>query len=290
MSGHAAPGDARAAAAYTLPALLYLMLLFALPLAAVVLYSFTPAGASPGEAFTLANYRRAIDPLYVGVLLRSAGLALVTTLIALLVGYPCVLALRTLPPRRRALLLAAVIIPSWMNLLVKNYAWIVILRREGVLNTLLLRAGVIAEPMTLLFNDGAVLLGLVHTYLPFMILPLYAAVDRMDWSLVEAARDLGAGRFRAFVAVVLPQTRVGAAVGTVLVFIPSLGAFVTPDLLGGTRSLMIANLIENQVLQARDWPFAAALSMFLIVIVLLAVLLLQRGGAARGATRERQAS
>jgi spermidine/putrescine transport system permease protein len=288
MSGHAAPGDARAAAVYTLPALLYLMLLFALPLAAVVLYSFTPAGAAPGEALTLANYRRAMDPLYVGVLLRSAGLALATTLVALLVGYPCVLALRTLPPRRRALLLAAVIIPSWMNLLVKNYAWIVILRREGVLNTLLLRAGVIAEPMTLLFNDGAVLLGLVHTYLPFMILPLYAAVDRMDWSLVEAARDLGAGRIRAFLAVVLPQTRIGAAVGTVLVFIPSLGAFVTPDLLGGTRSLMIANLIENQVLQVRDWPFAAALSMFLIVIVLLAVLLL-RGGAAQGATRARQA-
>jgi spermidine/putrescine transport system permease protein len=188
-----------------------------------------------------------------------------------------------MPPRRRLLLLALVVIPSWMNLLIKNYAWIIILRRDGVLNTLLLSVGFIDEPLTLLFNDGAVLVGLVHTYLPFMILPLYAAVDRMDWSLVEAARDLGAGSWQVFRQVILPQTRAGAFVGAILVFIPTLGAFVTPDLLGGARSMMVANLVENQVLQVRDWPFAAALSMFLIAIVLLGIFALQRASRGSGA-------
>jgi spermidine/putrescine transport system permease protein len=271
--------DRLAAAAYTSPALLYLGLLFLVPMAVVAGYSLR----SPTGGVTLAHYQRALDPLYLSVLLRSARLALVTTLIALAVGYPCALALRAMSDRARAVALALVVLPSWLNLLVKNYAWIVILRRQGVLNTILLATGAIDAPLPLLFNDWAVLTGLVHTYLPFMILPLYAAVDRMDGSLLEAARDLGAGRWHTFRHVVLPQTRTGALVGTVLVFIPTLGAFVTPDLLGGTRSLMIANLIENQVLQARDWPFAAALSMFLIALVLLALAALHR------ATRGREA-
>ncbi|HSJ07597.1 MAG TPA: ABC transporter permease [Longimicrobiales bacterium] len=276
MRGHA--GDRTAALAYNAPALLYLAALFAAPMAVVAIYSFIAQAPDAGAAgrLTLDNYVRALDPLYLSVLGHSVALALATTVITLCIAYPCALAMRSLPPRRRAIALALIVIPSWMNLLVKNYAWIVILRREGVLNTLLTRTGVLDAPLTLLFNDGAVLLGLVHTALPFMILPLYAAVDRMDWSLVEAARDLGAGRLATFRAIVLPQTRAGALVGTVLVFIPTLGAFVTPDLLGGTRSLMVANLIENQVLQVRDWPFAAALSMFLIALVLLGVYLLRR--------------
>jgi spermidine/putrescine transport system permease protein len=268
--------DRVAAAAYTAPALLYLGLLFLVPMAVVAAYSVRDAAGG----VTLAHYQRALDPLYVSVLLRSAGFALVTTVIALAVGYPCALALRGMSSRTRAVALALIVLPSWLNLLVKNYAWIVILRRQGVVNTLLSAVGIIDAPLPLLFNDWAVLVGLVHTYLPFMILPLYAAVDRMDGTLLEAARDLGAGRWRTFRHVVLPQTRTGALVGTVLVFIPTLGAFVTPDLLGGARSLMIANLIENQVLQTRDWPFAAALSMFLIALVLVALTLLHR--AVRG--------
>jgi spermidine/putrescine transport system permease protein len=267
-----------AALIHTTPAVLYLVVLVALPMAVVATYSVLASSPDGGVTFrlTVDNYRRALDPLFLAVLGHSSWLALVTTVVALCVGYPCALALRSLGPRQRAAALALIIIPSWMNLLVKNYAWIIILRREGVLNTLLLHAGVIAEPLPLLFNDGAVMVGLIHTYLPFMILPLYAAVDRMDWSLVEAARDLGAGRWRTFRHVVLPQTRAGALAGTVLVFIPTLGAFVTPDLLGGPRSIMIANLIENQVLQVRDWPFAAALAMFLIVLVLLSLVLVRR--------------
>jgi len=269
-----APPAALSGGVYVTPAVLYLVLLFALPLAIVAGYSF--ADGDLGGGLTLENYARAFDPLYVGVLLRSAWLALATTLLALLISYPCVLALRTLSPTRRILTLALLVVPSWLNLLVKNYAWIILLRREGVLNSLLQGMGLTDTPLPLLFNEGAVLVGLVHTYLPFMILPLYAAVDRMDWSLVEAARDLGAGRWRTFRHVLLPQTRVGVLVGSALVFIPTLGAFVTPDLLGGPTSLMIANVIESQVLQARDWPMAAALSMLLVALVLLATGLLHR--------------
>ena len=270
----------------TAPALLYLALLFVAPLAAVAGYSLlqlAPDGSVAAQ-LTLDNYRRALDPLYLRVLFRSLGFAAATTLLALLLAYPAALALRSLTPRRRMLALALIVLPSWLNLLVKNYAWIVILRREGVLNVALQMLGITDAPLTLLFNDAAVLIGLLHTYLPFMILPLYAAVDRMDMSLVDAARDLGAGSWQRFRTVVLPQTRAGATAGCVLVFIPALGAFVTPDLLGGTRSLMMANLIENQVLQVRDWPFAAALSMFVIVLVVAAAWVLRSFG-----TREEQA-
>jgi spermidine/putrescine transport system permease protein len=266
--------DALAAALYTGPALLYLALLFAAPLAVVAAFSLTAAahGTAAVTGLTLDNYRRVLDPLYLSVLWKSCWLALLTTVLSLAIAYPCALALRSLPQRSRLLL----VVPSWMNLLIKNYAWIIILRRDGVLNTALVTLGVIDEPLTLLFNDGAVLLGLTHTYLPFMILPLYAAVDRMDWALVEAARDLGAGAWQRFRHVILPQTRAGAFVGCTLVFIPALGAFVTPDLLGGTRSMMVANLLENQVLQVRDWPLAAALAMVLIAVVLLGITALQR--------------
>ena len=278
MSGR--HGERAATIALAAPALLYLALLFLAPIAAVAGYSLldvAPDG-SVAARLTLDNYRRALDPLYLRVLLRSLGFAAATTLAALLLAYPAALALRSLTPRRRMLALALIVLPSWLNLLVKNYAWIVILRRDGVLNVTLQTLGLTSEPLALLFNDAAVLIGLVHTYLPFMILPLYAAVDRMDTSLVDAARDLGAGSWQRFRNVVLPQTRAGAAAGCVLVFIPALGAFVTPDLLGGPRSLMLANLIENQVLQVRDWPFAAALSMFAIVLVVASAWVLRRFG------------
>jgi spermidine/putrescine transport system permease protein len=262
------------------PGLLYLLLLFLAPLAVVAGYSLVDATGT----LTLDGYQRALDPLLIGVLLHSARLAAITTLFALLIGYPCALALHAMGPRTRALALALIVLPSWMNLLVRNYSWIVILRRDGVVNMLLQDAGITGGPLQLLFNDGAVLVGLLHTYLPFMILPLYAAVDRVDRALIEAARDLGAGAWATFRHVILPQTRAGALVGTILVFVPALGAFVTPDLLGGARSIMIANLIENQVLQVRDWHFAAALAMLLVVLVLAALVVLQR--AARGRQSE----
>jgi spermidine/putrescine transport system permease protein len=253
-------------------------------MAIIFVWSFAEADAGGGvrRALTLGAYARALDPIYLGVLARSAFLAALTTGIALVVGYPVAWAIRTMGPGRRLLALSLVIIPSWMNLLVKNYAWIVILRREGVLNSALEAVGLIDGPLPLLFNRSAVLVGLVHTYLPFMILPLYAALERMDWALVEAARDLGAGAWNTFRRVVLPQTLAGAVVGATLVFIPALGAFVTPDLLGGPDSMMIGSLIENQVLVVRDWPFASALSVWLMLLVVATLLACRRAASLPG--------
>jgi len=260
------------------PGLAYLLAFFVAPLVVIVGFSFARADPGGGvrAAITMGNYIRALDPLNLMVLARSAGLALLTTLASLVLAYPVAWAVRQMPRNRRIFALSLLVIPSWMNLLVKNYAWIVILRRQGVLNTLLEWLGLIDGPLPLLFNDGAVLVGLVHTYLPFMVLPLYAALDRMDWTLVEAARDLGAGGWQVFRRIVMPQTAAGAVVGSILVFIPTLGAFVTPDLLGGPTSLMVGTLIENQVLMVRDWPFASALAVWLMVLVAGALLLYRR--------------
>lgn len=268
------------------PGTLYLLVLFVVPMAIVALFSVLEPSPGGGvrAALTLAHYRRALDPLYLGVLGRSAWLALLTTLISLALAYPAAWAIRAAPAGRRGVLLGLVVVPSWMNLLIKNYAWIVILRRQGVLNTLLLSLGLIREPLPLLFTTPAVLIGLVHTYLPFMVLPLFVALDRMDWSLVEAARDLGAGRSQVFRRVVVPQTLGGVAVGCTLVLVPALGAFVTPDLLGGPSSLMVGTLIENQLLQVRNWPFASALAVLLMAVVLgvLAVVRKLGGSGAAG--------
>jgi spermidine/putrescine transport system permease protein len=260
------------------PGLVYLVAFFLAPMAIVAAFSVLRAGAEGGLGTTLSldGYRRAMDPLYLAVLGRSALFALLTTVISLAVAFPAAWAIRAAPRRWQTVLLALMIVPSWMNLLVKNYAWIVILRRQGVLNSLLASLGLIQEPLPLLFNDGAVLVGLVHTYLPFMLLPLYVALDRMDWRLVEAARDLSASGWQTFRHVVLPQTIGGVIVGCTLVFVPTLGAFVTPDLLGGPRSLLVGTLIENQVLQVRDWPFASALAMTLMAVVVVALMLSRR--------------
>lgn len=249
------------------PALAFWSVFLLVPVAIVLFYSVRINGG-----LGLGNYVRAFDPIYGRILLRSAVLAVVTTLISLIVAYPAAWAIRSLSPKWQLPVLALVAIPSWLNLLVKNYAWIVLLRREGVINTLLQSAGVVHQPLPLLFNQGAVLTGLIHSYLPFMILPIYAALERIDERLIEAARDLGANALITFRRVIIPQTTRAAAVGCMLVFTASLGAFVTPDLLGGPSSLMVASVIESQVLQVRDWNFAAALAVLLLTAVGLAAL------------------
>ncbi len=277
----------RAGLAWTVgPATLALLVLFLAPLALVVAYAFLSAGplGEPRPPVTLRNLSGSLDPLYLGVLTRSLRLALLTTVACLGVAFPAAWVLRGMRGRTRTLVLLALVLPSWTNLLVKNYAWIVLLRREGVVNTFLVRTGFVAEPLPLLFNEGAVLVGLVHTFLPFMVLPLFVALEKLDPTLLEAARDLGAGAWARFRAVILPAAAPGMAAGAVLVFIPALGAFVTPDLLGGTRGLMVGNLIQNQMLLARDWPFGSALSLWLMALslaVILAFLRLSRGTGAR---------
>jgi spermidine/putrescine transport system permease protein len=195
----------------------------------------------------------------------------VTTALCLLLGFPLAYYIARLPRRQQGIWLMLVMIPFWTNFLVRTYAWMFILRTEGVMNRLLIGAGLIDAPIELLYSDGAVVLGLVYGYLPFMVLPLYAAVERLDPALVEAAWDLYASRWSVFRRVVLPLTKPGVIAGCLLVFIPSLGAFITPDLLGGARSMMVGNLIQHEYLVVRDWPLGSALSFVLMGFLIVAM-------------------
>ncbi len=266
------------------PATLYLLIFFLAPLVIVFVYSFLkrgPYGQLVWE-FNLQNYVRVIDPLYLKIFWNSLVLALASTIGCLLLAYPFAYYIARRPSARtRNILLIFVMIPFWTNFLIRTYAWRVILSGDGPINAVLLRLGLIQEPLTLLFTNGAVLIGLIYGYLPFMVLPLYAAIDRIDFSLMEAANDLYANGWQAFRRVLLPLSMPGVVAGSILVFIPSLGAFVTPDLLGGGKSVMIGNLIQSQFLTARDWPFGSAISMVLMAVVLIATLVyFRRGGQA----------
>lgn len=288
MTRHRSPGGTSLGRSFRLltlgPPALTLLVLFVLPLGVVSAYAVLSAGSGeePGLPLTAEPLLRALDPLYLGILWRSILMALATTLVCLVVGLPVAWVIRGMRGRARELALLAVVLPSWTNLLVKNYAWIVILRREGPVNTLLVRSGLVDAPLPLLFNQGAVLVGLIHTFLPFMVLPLYAVLSGLDTRLLEAARDLGAGPLQRLRRVILPLALPGIAAGVILVFIPALGTFVTPDLLGGARGIMVGNLIQNQVLQARDWPFGAALSLWLTLVSLLLILPLLRSSREGG--------
>ena len=258
-----------------LPATIWLLIFFIIPLIIVLVYSFLERGTYGGVTweFTLKNYQRLVNDLYLNIFWRSLGLASLTTLICLIIGYPLAFFIATSSTRWRNLLLFLVIIPFWTNFLVRTYAWMIILRSEGMINTILQSLNLIQEPLNLLFTPFAVIVGLIYGYLPFMILPLYATIERLNFSLVEAAQDLGANQIRTFFRIILPLTLPGIIAGSILVFIPALGAFITPDILGGAKTVMVGNLIQNQFLQARDWPFGSALSMGLMVLVLIPVMI-----------------
>ncbi|EAW39209.1 ABC transporter permease [Lyngbya sp. PCC 8106] len=258
-----------------LPTTIWLFIFFVLPLIFVLVCSFLQRGTYGGInwIFTLDNYQRLISPLYWGIFWQSLQLAALTTIVCLMIAYPLAFFIVTRPERWRNILLGLVIIPFWTNFLVRTYAWIVILGNEGVINSILQSLQLIDEPISLLFTPFAVIIGLIYGYLPFMILPLYATLERFDFSLVEAAQDLGANNFRSFLRVIFPLTRRGILAGSILVFIPAVGAFITPDILGGAKTLMVGNLIQNQFLQARNWPFGSALSMILMGVILIPILI-----------------
>ncbi|HAN73670.1 MAG TPA: spermidine/putrescine ABC transporter permease [Planktothrix sp. UBA8402] len=258
-----------------LPATIWLIIFFIIPLIIVLVYSFLERGTYGGVTweFTLKNYQRLANDLYLNIFWRSLGLASLTTLICLIIGYPLAFFIATSSTRWRNLLLFLLIIPFWTNFLVRTYAWIIILRSEGVINTVLQSLNLIQEPLNLLFTPFAVIVGLIYGYLPFMILPLYATIERLNFSLVEAAQDLGANQIRTFFRIILPLTLPGIIAGSILVFIPALGAFIGPDILGGAKTVMVGNLIQNQFLQARDWPFGSTLSMGLMILVLIPVMI-----------------
>ncbi|MBK7202520.1 MAG: ABC transporter permease [Anaerolineae bacterium] len=262
------------------PALLWLVLFFAVPLVIVFVYSFLTRGTY-GQViwdFNLGNYVRVFDSLYVRIFLRSLRVAALTTMLCLAVGYPLGYFIARRGPRRRGILLLLLVVPFWTNFLVRTYAWRVILSNEGPINSLLMGLGLTNRPVPMLFTEFAVLVGLVYSYLPEMVLPIYAAVERLDFNLVQAAHDLYANDFQAFRRVVLPLTMPGILAGSILVFIPCLGAFVTPDILGGARTVMLGNLIQQQFLTARDWPFGSAVSFVLMAVMLVGTLIYFRQG------------
>ena len=272
------------------PPLFWLVLFFLIPMGIVWLYSFGENRGLTEIALTgtFSNYLRALDPLYLMIFAKSVGIAALTTLICLIIGFPVALAITFAPPKAKTWLLLAVMLPFWTNLLVRTYALIAFLRTEGYINQSLewvwnglssavsvLGIGVLGpfEPLDLLHNNFAVVLGLVYVHLPFMVLPLYSALDRLDTSLIEASLDLGAGHLRTLLIIVAPLALPGIASGVVITFIPALGSYLTPDLLGGPDSQMIANIIERQFKRANDWPFGAALSFLLMYMTFIAIAL-----------------
>ena len=256
-----------------------------LPNLLVVVASLLTRGDDQFVAFTLtlSSYRRLLDPLYLDVLLDSLWLAAATTTLCLLLGYPFAYLLTRTSARWRPLLLLLVIVPFWTSSLVRTYAMMIVLKTQGLLNQTLLALGLIAEPLELLYTEPAVILGMLYTLLPFMILPLYAALEKFDLRLIEAARDLGAGKITIFLRIVIPLTLPGIVAGCLLTFLPGLGMFYVADLLGGAKTLLVGNLIRDQFLSARDWPFGAAASV--LVTLLMGLLLWGYYLSARRANR-----
>jgi spermidine/putrescine transport system permease protein len=272
--------EARRGFVLSLPPYIYLVLFFALPLVLVFVYSFasrSSTGQTVLQDWNLESYRRLFSPLVLEIFVRSFLLALVTTLVCLLVSYPFAYYIATRGPRVRSVLLVLVMIPFWSNFLVRTYAWRVILGSDGLVSQVSQALG--GEPIRVLFTNSAVLIGLVYGFLPFMVLPLYAAIERLDWSLVEAARDLYANGWTAFRKVTLPLSMPGVVAGSILVFIPSLGAYVTPAILGGARTVLMGDYIVSQFLAARNWPFGSALSFAIMFVMLLATVVYFRAGA-----------
>jgi len=252
------------------PANIYLFLLVVLPLILVTILSFLSRGTY-GQVvykFNLTNYTRLFNELYGKVMVFSLGIGLGTTLICLLVGYPLSYFLARAPVRQRSLLLFLILLPFWTNFIIRIFAWMIILRSGGILDSLLQWLHITNAPLNLLYTPTAVLIGMVYEFLPFMVLPLYTSLEKIENSLLEAAADLGAPPWKAFIRVTLPLSVPGMVAGTILTFIPAMGMFVVPDILGGAKTILIGNVIRNQFLTARDWPFGAAASMILMVMTM----------------------
>ena len=268
------------------PGTLWLWAFMVVPCLLIFVLAFFERGIYGGVEYywNTDNFRRAWDPLYLGIFATSGRIALTATVVSLLLAYPAAYAVALLPRRRQTVWLFFIMLPFWSNYLIRTYAWMVMLNREGLINRTLIAVGIINEPLPLLYNEFAVVVGLVYNYLPFVILAIYASLSRLPPELREASSDLGASSLRTFIRITLPLTLPGVAAGAVFVFVLSVGNFITPDLLGGGRLQMVGNLIYDQFLTARDWPFGASLSLVLIVIM-AALLFAQAVVAQRGAGR-----
>jgi len=269
------------------PMLLWLLAFVVVPAGILLVYSFSERGADTpvSYVFTLENYQRVFTGTYLKILLRSVWYAGLTTFLCVCIGYPVAYFIGRSTEARRNQLLTLIMIPFWTSFLIRTYAWITILNQEGLLNGMLLYTKIITEPLEILYTPAAVIIGLTYSYLPFMILPIYGSVEKLDNSLIEAALDLGAGPLRVFSRVVIPLTMPGIVAGILLVFVPAIGMFAITELMGGGRVPMVGNVIQNQFLQARDWPFGAALGVTLIALFAAAFVFTVRASSHREEAR-----
>lgn len=266
------------------PAAFWLIAFFLAPLVIVLVVSFGQRSllGVVDYTFTLDNYIRVVTtPIYLKILWKSVWLAMLTTAICLIIAYPFSFYIARQTPKRQSILIFLVMVPFWTNFLVRTYALMFILRDSGLINNILIGLRVIDQPLQIMFTDTAVLIGMVYGYLPFAVLPLYASIEQLDFDFVQAAQDLGANNIKVFLRVILPLTMPGVVAAGIITFIPTLGTYVTPDLMGGGNTFLIGNLLQQQFMTVRDWPFGSALGIILMVMVLGATLLYFRSGGSR---------
>ncbi len=275
------------------PALVIIGIFGLFPLSISAIYSMLTPGTYggvtwelSGEAYVQFLFERDIfdetlsfSTTYLQIYARSIGLALVATLGALILGFPTAYFIASKPREQRNFWLFLITLPFWTNLLIRTYAILLIIRDEGIINIGLMKVGIIDDPLNILYTDGAVFIGLIYSYLPFMVLPLYASLEKLDFRMVEAAYDLYANRFQVLRRIIVPAAKPGIVAGCILVFIPGLGAYITPELLGGGKKLMIGNLIALQFGSSRNWPFGSAAALILMVVVMMALLVYVRNAS-----------
>ena len=262
------------------PVIIYAFILILLPLLYIFFLSFCQNDSYGGIIynFTLSNYLTIFDFTYVRILVKSSLIALIATFLCICISYPFALFLREKSEKTRNLMIKLVMVPFLTNSLIRTYGWIVLLRKNGIINTALVSLNITDGPVSLMYNDLGIIIGMTYTLLPFMILPLSSAVFKIDNSLIEAARDLGAGPIKIFKNIIFPQTASGVFNGSLMVFIPAIGYFFIADILGGGKAMIIGNLIKNQFLTARNWPLGSAISIFLIIVTFLLVKLYKKIG------------
>lgn len=259
-----------------IPGLAWISIFLILPCILIISLSFFERGVYGGidYNFNFENYSRVIEFTYLKILLNSSKIAFLSGFFAVLFGYPAAYFIYKAPAKYQIALLFLVMLPFWSNYLIRTYAWMVLLNNQGLINTILINLNIIREPLNILYTEFSVIIGLIYNYLPFVILSIYSSISKLDHNLIEASKDLGGNSIKTFFLITLPLTLPGVAAGFIFVFVLSIGNFITPDLLGGGKFLMIGNLIYDQFLSARDWPFGASLS-FVLISIMLVLLFLQ---------------
>lgn len=272
------------------PGTLFLVIFMAIPIGVVIVSAFFTRGRFGGIVweFTTENFVRLVDPLYLGIVAQSVVMAFAVTVAALVLAYPVAYGITRLPARWSTVALILVILPFWTNFLIRTYAWILLLNKTGIVNQGLMGLGIIDAPLGLLYNWGAVFVGLLYMYLPLMVLPLYASLQQIDRTQLEAATNLGSSPWRAFRTITFPLSLPGVLTGAIFVFVPSMSNFVIPELLGGGKIVLVGNVVRDQFLEARDWPFGAVVALVLSTILVVLILIQNRivthlnGGGSRG--------